>query len=219
MAYEGMNHLRFSDLPFDEQSCALKEIIRSYPDLMDVLARARDLNLPGHWIVSGAIYNNVWNYLTNRPYMHGVKDVDIFYFDRTDLSYEAEDAVIRRAAKVFADCKPPVEVRNQARVHLWYKDHFGHDYAPLQSGEEGIDRFASITHAVGVRLRKNDQIELYAPYGLNEIFSFRITPNYNLPNEKTHIAKGVRALQHWPELSIVPWVEPTLDAKDERRAS
>ncbi|MCZ4273861.1 nucleotidyltransferase family protein [Maritalea porphyrae] len=214
-----MNHLRFCDLPFDEQSCALKEIIRSYPELMDVLARARDMDLPDHWIVSGAIYNNVWNYLTERPYMHGVKDVDVFYFDSKDLSYEAEDKVIKRADAVFADCNPPVELRNQARVHLWYKDHFGQDYSPLVSAEEGIDRFASITHAVGVRLRKNDQLELYAPYGLNEIFSFRITPNYVLHNEKTHIEKGVRALQHWPELTIVPWDAQALDFKDKRQAS
>jgi len=214
-----MDHLRFSNLPFDEQSCALKEIIRSYPDLMDVLARARDLNLPEYWIVSGAIYNNIWNYLTERPYMHGVKDVDIFYFDRSDLSYEAEDNVIKRADHVFANCTPPVEVRNQARVHLWYKDHFGEDYAPLTSSEEGIDRFASITHAVGVRLRKNDQLDLYAPYGLNEIFSFRITPNYVLNNEKTHIAKGMRALQNWPELTVVPWDETGSDTESERQAS
>ena len=214
-----MNHLRFSDLPFDEQRCALKEIVRSYPELMDVLLRARDLDLPDHWIVSGTIYNNIWNYLTERPYMHGVKDVDIFYFDRTDLSYEAEDKEIKRADKIFAGCKPPVEVRNQARVHLWYKDHFGQDYTPLMSCEEGIDRFASITHSVGVRLGANDQLELYAPYGLDEIFSFRVTPNYVLHNEKTHIEKGKRALQNWPELTIVPWEQPTSDFKNKRQAS
>lgn len=214
-----MKHLRFADLPFDEQSCALKEIIRSYPLMMDVLKRARDMELPDHWIVSGAIYNNIWNYLTDRPFMQGVKDIDLFYFDRSDLSYEAEDLVIKRAEQVFAGINPPVEVRNQARVHIWYKDHFGQDYAPLTSAEEGIDRFASITHAVGVRMRQNDQLELYAPYGLNEIFSFRVTPNYVLANEKTHITKGVRALQHWPELTIVPWDEEASQGEIKRQAS
>ncbi|MGJ8529574.1 nucleotidyltransferase family protein [Maritalea sp.] len=214
-----MKHLRFSDLPFAEQRCALKEIVRSYPELMDILARARELKLANYWIVSGAIYNNVWNYLTERPYMHGVKDVDIFYFDPSDLSYEAEDAVIKRADEVFSDCVPPVEVRNQARVHLWYKDHFGEDYSPLMSSEEGIDRFASITHAVGMRLDENDQLEVYAPYGLNEIFSFRITPNYVLNNKDTHHEKGARAQRNWPEVSLVPWASDALDRQLKRQAS
>ena len=205
-----MSHLRFSDLPADEQACALKEIIRSYPDLMDVFRRARDLDLPDHWIVSGAIYNNVWNYLTERPAMTGVKDIDIFYFDDRDLSYAAEDAVIKKADQVFKGCQPPVEVRNQARVHLWYKDHFGEDYSPLKSASEGIDRFASITHAVGMRLDQDDNFELYAPYGLNEIFSFRLTPNYVLNNENTHYEKGHRQLKHWPELTLVPWEKQKL---------
>ncbi len=214
-----MKHLRFSDLPVAEQRCALKEIVRSYPELMDVLARARTLDLANYWVVSGAIYNNVWNYLTDRPYMHGVKDVDIFYFDPSDLSYEAEDKVIRRADAVFSDCVPPIEVRNQARVHLWYKDHFGENYSPLNSSEEGIDRFASITHAVGVRLDAEDNLEVYAPFGLNEVFSFRVTPNYVLNNQDTHREKGARAQKNWPEVSVVPWVTEEPDRHREQQVS
>lgn len=212
-----MTHLRFSNLPFDEQRCALVEIVKSYPEMMSVFERARDLDLPEHWIVSGAIYNNIWNYLTERPVMTGVKDIDIFYFDDQDLSYEAEDAVIRRADQLFAGHNPPVEVRNQARVHLWYKDHFGHDYTALKSASEGIDRFASITHSVGMRLNRHDQFEVYAPYGLDEIFSFRLTPNYLLPNKKTHLEKGARQLINWPELELVPW-DDALERQGERQA-
>jgi len=214
---EAMKHLRFADLPFAEQRAAFKEIIRSYPELMDLLERARSLSLTDQWIVSGAVYNNVWNYLTERPYMHGVKDVDVFYFDRSDLSYEAEDGVIKRADKAFAGCKPPVEVRNQARVHLWYKEHFGEDYAALTSSKEGIDRFASVTHAVGVRLDEAGEIEVYAPFGLNEIFSFRVTPNYVLNNAKTHAEKGARAKLNWPEITVMPWDEEELDFQVERQ--
>lgn len=213
----GMTHLRFANLPFDEQRCALIEIIKSYPEVMSVFERARDLQLPEHWIVSGAIYNNVWNYLTERPVMTGVKDIDIFYFENNDLSYEAEDLIIKQADGIFAQQNPPVEVRNQARVHLWYEKHFGHEYKALKSAAEGIDRFASITHSVGMRLLDNDQFEVYAPYGLNEIFCFRLSPNYLLPNKKTHLEKGARQLKHWPELELIPWDE-TLEREVERHA-
>ncbi len=52
---------------------------------------------------------------TGRAAQYGIKDYDIFYFD-PDTSYEAEDAVIRKARALFADVKADIEVRNQARV-------------------------------------------------------------------------------------------------------
>ena len=46
-------------------------------------------------------------------------------FDARDLSSEAQDVVIERAAELFADLDVVVEVCNEARVHLWYEEHFG----------------------------------------------------------------------------------------------
>ncbi len=34
-----------------------------------------------------------------------------------------------------------VEVRNQARVHLWFEAHFGEPYTPLSSTAEALRRF------------------------------------------------------------------------------
>jgi uncharacterized protein len=99
----------------------------------------------------------------------------------------------------------PVEVRNQARVHLWYERHFGQPVPPQHSSADAIDHFASRTHAVAARLDDKGAIEIYAPYGLDDLFSFRITPNYVRDNRKTHDAKGARALSVWPELTVVPW--------------
>lgn len=68
---------------------------------MQVLTAARDLDLPDWLLVSGAVHQRTWNHLTGRPPDHGVKDYDLVYFDASDLGYEAEDQVIRRAASVF----------------------------------------------------------------------------------------------------------------------
>ena len=57
---------------------------------MGWLHALRDMDLPDGWIVSGAIYNQVWNHLSERPLLHGIKDIDLFYFD-PDTSHEAED--------------------------------------------------------------------------------------------------------------------------------
>src|SRR5580704_10345273 len=94
----------------------LTAILRSTPPLMRVLSVAHHLNLPDWLVFSGAIYQPVLNHLTARPLDYGIKDYDLGYFDASDLSYEAEDAVIRRVKAAFDEpLRSMVEVRNQAR--------------------------------------------------------------------------------------------------------
>jgi uncharacterized protein len=200
-----LHHLRLASASAEQQLAALKAIVAAEPMLMDVLRRLRLLALPDSWLVSGAIYNTVWNVLTGRPPLTGIKDVDIFYWDDADLSYEAEDAVIRRGDTAFAGLPLPVQIRNQARVHLWYEAHFGQPYPPLRSSREAVDRFASVTHAVAVRLDAADSLDVYAPYGLDDLFAFRIAPNRSMDNSRTHMEKGARAVAVWPEVTLVPW--------------
>ena len=198
-----MTHLRHAGKPRADQRTALLAIVRASPALMAAFRIARRLDLPDWWIVSGAIYQQVWNHLTNRADMYGVKDIDLFYFD-PDTSHGAEDAIIRNAARHFAP-HPPVEVRNQARVHLWYEKHFGQPYTALSGSREAVDRFACRTHCVALRLNTDDSFELYAPFGLDDIFSFRITPNPDRNNRATHEQKGARQMAQWPELEIIQW--------------
>lgn len=200
-----MDHLRYSGLPFEAQRTAFLDIVSRDTLIRDVLVRAQRLALPDWLLVSGALYNTVWNQLTGKPSGYGIRDVDLFYFDESDLSYEAEDEVIRRAAPHFEGLPRPVEVRNQARVHLWYEARFGDTYPRLSSSAEALSCFASRTHAVGVHLGADGPLELIAPFGLDDIFSFRITPNKALDNRKTHEAKGARAKANWPEITVVPW--------------
>jgi hypothetical protein len=73
--------------------------------------------LPDWLVFSGAVYQPVLNHLTGRPLDYGIKDYDLAYFDASNLSYEAEDAVIHRVKAAFDEpLRSMVEVRNQARV-------------------------------------------------------------------------------------------------------
>jgi len=199
------DHLRYAGLPAAAQADALRGIIRATPVLVTVLERLPELDLPDGWLVSGAIYNTVWNQLTGRPPLTGINDIDLFYFDASDLSYEAEDRAIKATDRVFADLPLPVQLRNQARVHLWYPERFGEPYPALNSSREAIDRFASLTHAVGARLDRAGEIELYTPFGLDDLFSFRITPNRRMNNRATHEKKAERARSVWPEIVVEAW--------------
>ena len=197
--------LRYAGLSPQLQRQALLDIVEADPLIGDALRRAQGLGLPDWFVVSGVLYNSVWNALTARPSGYGIKDIDLFYFDASDLSYDAEDAVIRRCAPAFAGLPLPVEIRNQARVHLWFGEKFGGSCPRYLSCEHAIRHFASKTHAVGLRLEGDGEPTLFAPYGLDDIFSFRITPNHLLDNRATHEAKARRAKAAWPELTILPW--------------
>ncbi|MEO1700504.1 MAG: nucleotidyltransferase family protein [Pseudomonadota bacterium] len=200
-----MDHLRYANVSPDAQLEALETIIRGEPLVRRVLEIARDFDLPDWLIVSGAIYNSVWNHLTGRPFGHGIKDIDLFYFDDADISYEAEDRVIQRGVAVFANLPVPVEIRNQARVHLWYRQKFGRDCPVYENSKQPIARFASKTHAVGIRLMPDDTLFIEAPFGLDDLFSFRITPNRTMVNKETHEGKGLRAKKNWPEVTVIDW--------------
>ena len=201
----GDTHLRFAGSGAAAQRAALNDIIRSNPTLMEVLRGLRDDALPDQLLVAGAIYNLVWNRLTGRPDLNGINDIDVFYFDDRDLSYEAEDVVIKRLERRFAHLPLPVQVRNQARVHLWFPQKFAVAFEPLTSSSEMLGRYASKTHSVGARLEADDSLTIVAPFGLDDIFAFRIVPNRVLMNKPAHEAKGARVKSVWPELTIVPW--------------
>ncbi|MDR6432750.1 nucleotidyltransferase family protein [Brucella pseudogrignonensis] len=200
-----MDHLRYSDLSQKFQTEHFCRLIKTNPVLWDALLLARSLNLPDWWLVSGALYNSIWNALTERPHDYGIKDIDIVYFDSSDLSWDAEDNAIQSGAKKFKGFSLPVEIRNQARVHLWFERHFGKPYKPLRCASESIERYAAIAHCVGVRLENDDTLTIHAPFGLDDIFSFRIRPNHAIDNRETYDNKARRALECWPELTVQCW--------------
>lgn len=183
----------------------LEAILREAPGLMRVLGVARDLDLPDWLLFSGAVYQPVLNHLTGRAPDYGVKDDDLAYFDASDTSYEAEDAVIRRAAAAF---EPPfdalVEVRNQARVHLWFEAKFGEPYAPLGCSVEALGRFVSATFAVGVRLEADDRLIIRAPFGLDDLFALRLRPNPRRPTNRGFARAAASLTARWPELIVEP---------------
>jgi hypothetical protein len=171
---------------------------------MTVLQVVREQALPDSLVFSGAVYQTVWNALTDRPVSYGIKDYDVGYYD-PDTSYAAEDGIIRRmAAALEPRLRDVVQVRNQARVHLWFPDRFGHPYTPLRCTAEALRRFVCPAFAVGVRLEADGQLTVEAPFGLDDVFSMRlrVNPERGLAADWDRIISGVVA--RWPEASVEP---------------
>jgi hypothetical protein len=198
-AAELMPNVKPGEREFRER---LTAILHATPLLMRVLSVARHLCLPDWLVFSGAVYQPVLNHLTRRPLDYGIKDYDLGYFDASDLSYEAEDAVIRRVKAAFDEpLRSMVEVRNQARVHLWFEAKFSEQYAPLSCTAEALERFASATFAVGVRLEADDRLQIVAPFGLTDLFALRVVPNpYRKMVGFARASADVR--RRWPEVAI-----------------
>jgi hypothetical protein len=173
----------------------------SNPVNAELLQRLDSLRLPQCHLTAGCLFQAVWNRQTGRAPDWGVKDYDVFYFDDADLSWEAEDRVIRAVQALTADLRVTVEVKNQARVHLWYRSRFQADYPRLTRATDGIDRYLIACTCVGIDTRSR---ALYAPNGLDELQGgiLRMNPRFAQPAMFRDKARSYQA--RWPWLSIVP---------------
>jgi hypothetical protein len=160
------------------------------------------LALPDAWIVAGCLVQTAWNVMTERAVDYGINDYDIFYFD-SDTSWQAEDAVIRQVQDRLARLGVRIEVRNQARVHLWYPQKHGLPYPALHCSTQGIDRFLTRNTRIGIR-RMHDGHEVYAPDGFEDVAGMIVRPNPG-PNflAANYEAKAARWKMLWPELTVL----------------
>lgn len=165
-----------------------------------LLSRLPALGLPQCHLTAGCLFQALWNRHDGRAPGWGVKDYDVFYYDASDLSWDAEDAVIRRVRAATADLGAEVEVKNQARVHLWYRQRFGEDYPALDSARGGIDRYLIACTCIGIEVATG---ALYAPDGLADLAAglLRMNPCHRSPALFRPKAEDYR--RRWPWLTIV----------------
>ena len=164
------------------------------------------LALPDAWIVSGCLIQTVWNVKTGRAADYGITDYDVFYFD-PDVSWQAENTVIRRLQRIFVTSDATIEARNQARVHLWYPLKHGLPYPALKCSTEGIDRFLTQNTQVGIRRaqdRAQGGYDVYAPHGFDDIEHLIVRPNRAANFSATkYAAKAARWKSLWPEITVL----------------
>lgn len=185
------------------QRAQLTAILLAHPVLGEVLRRSPALELGDYCVGAGAVCQSVWNAQEGLPPLHGISDVDLVYFD-PDLSYEKEDRVIHRVQEAFRDLPVAFDVKNQARVHLWYRDHFGSDIAPYPSLEGAIATWPTTATAVGVRL-EGEGLKIIAPFGLDDLFGRIVRPNKVQITEAIYRSKWEKWQRRWTCLTVIPW--------------
>lgn len=187
-----------------EQINILKNILFLNQDFKKILEILQKSGLKNYYVAAGSINQTVFNYYNDLDLDYGINDIDIVYFDE-DVSYEAEDIIIKKILESLKNIKREFDIKNQARVHLWYKDKFGSERSPYTSVEHAIGTWGSTVTCVGVRL-ENDNFIVCAPYGLNDIFNQVIRPvKGGYFNEEGYNIKTNKWKSKWPSLTIIPW--------------
>ncbi|WP_310332846.1 nucleotidyltransferase family protein [Roseateles asaccharophilus] len=171
---------------------------------MAALRAGRELGLASWCIGAGALRNLVWDALHGHAQHSTLADVDLAYFCATDLA-PARDAELQH--RLSALCPGlPWEVTNQAGVHLWFEQHFGHAVAPLLSLEDAIASWPEPATAVGVWLDARDALHVIAPLGLNDLLGLRVRRNPARVSLETYRERCAtkRYAERWPRVVIEP---------------
>ena len=188
----------------------LEAAIRKSWLLSGILGRFHEIDLPECWLVAGAIAQTVWNLSGGYPAERGIKDADIVYYDAADLSAEAEAAHELRIRALFAHLPIKLDVKNEARVHLWHEKVFGYSIRPYTSVGSAIASFPSTATAIGVR-RHAGVFESFVPFGVDDLFKLVVKPNKVQITAPIYEAKVARWRPLWPHLTFVPWGESPPD--------
>ncbi|MGR8963739.1 nucleotidyltransferase family protein [Rhizobium leguminosarum] len=189
----------------DEQFRHLQGIVLKSPLLSPVLHNWDKVALPGAWLVAGAIAQTVWNHTFGLPPAHGINDIDIVYYDANDLSEDGEAEHAARVRRAFSDLPVWIDVKNEARVHLWYAGKFGYPIKPYTSTTDAIATFPTTATAVGVR-PGSGSLELCAPFGLSDLLGGVVRPNKRQIRREIYEQKVSRWIKVWPGLGVVGWV-------------
>lgn len=188
-----------------EQNEKFVSIIKKNKDLMLILDYIESLNLPNFYIAAGAVFQTIWNYYDNKPLNYNIKDIDIIYYDSNNLSKEDEKKLEYSISQYFKDMNYEFDVHNEARMHLWKKENENKNIDQYKNSEDAIDQWIATVHAIGIT-KKNDNIEVYAPYGLSDIFSRTIRPiKHKANSEELYNKKAIAWKNRFDNLNIIEW--------------
>ena len=126
----------------------LRQILYNNSWFMTILKTVRELDLPDGCIGAGILRNIVWDFLHGYTEPSYLADVDVAFFDQTNLNTEQDREIQCRLTARLPNV--PWEVTNQAGVHLWYEHYFGYAVVPLTSIVEAVSSWPETATSVAV---------------------------------------------------------------------
>lgn len=181
-----------------ERLTELQGLIASDPRRMQVLRFVKDLGLPDCWVAAGFVRSRVWDHAHGYSTSPLPQDIDVIWYDPAQPAAE-RDAVLESALHERDDTLA-WSVKNQARMHQRNADR------PYRSATDAMRYWPETATAVGVRLGRQDEIEVAAPYGLEDLFDLIVRPTHRFKAEKHAVfldrIRSKRWQATWPKLKI-----------------
>lgn len=175
----------------------LKQIMSTQHFLMRDLEFVQDLELPNWCIAAGYVRNHVWDDLHGFKTRATLNDVDVLYYDSSDLDEQSE----KHFESILKGKRPDYNwsCKNQARMHIRNQAN------PYTSVENAMLYWPETATAIGIRLDENHHLEVIAPHGLNDLFDLviRRSPYFY---DKEYFLKRVYSkgwLDRWPKLQLI----------------
>lgn len=175
----------------------LIKIMQTYVGLDRDLALVQQLKLPNWCIAAGYVRNYVWDYLHEYTTPTPLNDIDVLYYDPSDLSDETEkmysNLLRNKLSKYNWSCK------NQARMHIRNHDH------PYESVGEAMKRWPETATAVSISLDLDNNIEIVAPLGLNDLFELTLRKSPYFKDKDLYYTRiyNKKWMEIWPLLKLV----------------
>ncbi len=161
-------------------------------ELMGILKIIAELHLQDAWLAAGTLRNYVWNVLSGRPGLAQASDLDVVFYD-ANVSYDDTLALQRELQKRYPAYQ--WEVKNQIYMH-----QHSPNTSPYQNARDAVSKYPERCTAIAARL-KNDELELFLPYGDEDIVNFivRPTPHFLADKERMQVYHDRLKKKNWQE--------------------
>lgn len=183
----------------------LIEMVENSLHLKEIAIALYELKAEKFYIGAGAIAQTIWNIQTNRPVDYGIDDIDIVYYNSKNIEEKHEKEIVEHLNQKLEEYPLWIDVKNEARVHLWYRNKFGYDIEPYESIEDAIDTWPTTATSLGISKISEKCWEIYAPFGLMDVFNMKIVANNRQITKEIYDIKVKKWAQKWPELDVVKW--------------
>ena len=173
------------------------KLIAADPWMMKVLNVAHSLRLPDWWIGGGFVRNKVWDKLHRFQTATPLGDIDVIYFDPIHLDEITEKELEQRLTVLLPGFH--WSCTNQARMR---SEIHGRQFSSLT---EALLEWPETATSIAVKLNDQGQLELLAPFGIDDLINLRVspTPNFLMQREKYEARQAQKNwVTKWPRLQF-----------------
>jgi hypothetical protein len=179
-----------------EQSVVVKVLLQQAPSIMRILSLLSEHGGPQQlWLTGGALRNTVWDAVHRYAVPTPFDDVDVIYYDPSDISLETERSIESKLGKLAPNVR--WDVKNEARMADVVGD------PPYRSLSDALVHSPETASALAARKTTNEQIELIAPHGLDDLLKLVLRgPNGDASEKMRARINQKRWLEYWPKLVV-----------------